>query len=422
MGSPLRPLPLRLAYTRHGLIPRVFAAFLAVIAVVSPRIASGTSLVDELPPRFFGGPAPTRGACQELVVQGPPRRHGTVIPGGRAEPSEGALRACLQLLSQALATAQPDEAGAAPTIVGRERQLLQTWQAIKRMAPWVKRHAARTGTPGLIDDLGTLEQRAQVVLRAQGLAGGSYGAVVTGGVVTAEPGGQVNSVPGAATHGVTAGYVALAAETRPLDLGLGWHAGFGLRLARQPVLAMVTSNSGAEPLFKNGTSVATELRFAQTSRVLELAAVSRAGATRIDLAPTAVRSGGTTRVYSAAANDIDEWALFFDARVDVRWYDRDVWADRLTMETLDPLLRASVGIRHDERFHRAGDLQPFNDPTGRVFFSFTLHPVRTRAISAGGGFEFEGALRGAHRLPSGYQLFAEATLDLRRALRRRSSR
>ena len=245
LGAP-RPTarPYRLAYTSPRLIQRFFAVFLALIAAASPTLASSTNLVDDLAPRFFGGAASDRGACLALIARRPPRRDGTPLPIGRAEPSEEGLRVCVQLLSQALSRLQPDEAGNASTGQMRERQLLQTWRAIDRMKPWVARVAAHGEAPALLDA--------------------------------------------------------------------------------------------------------------------------------------------------------------FDA--------------------LDPLLRASVGIRHDERFHRAGDLQPFNDPTGRVFFGFAPHPVRAAAVSAGGGFEFEGAWRGAHRLPSGYRVFAESTVDLRRALRRRQSR
>jgi hypothetical protein len=39
-------------------------------------------------------------------------------------------------------------------------------------------------------------------------------------------------------------------------------------------------------------------------------------------------------------------------------------------------------------------------------------------LTAGGGFEFEGAVRGPTRLPSGFRIFANVNVDLRRALRR----
>jgi hypothetical protein len=272
----------------------------------------------------------------------------------------------------------------------------------------------------LLAEIDDLQRSADAALRAHGLRGASYAATVTAGVTTADPGGQAGAVPGVATHGVTTGFVRVDAETRPLDLGLGWTAAIGTVAGYQPVLAMVMPDlGGAEPIAKRGTTIATELRFAKSSRVAELAAVAGVGATRIDLAPVTVRDGGSTRVYRAAANDIDEWALRFDARFELRWYDRDVWVHRLAMTTLDPLLRASVGIRHDERFHRTGDLQPFNDPTGRVFFGISLRPVRARVISAGGAFEFEGALRGDHRLPSIYRASIDTVVDLRRVFRGR---
>lgn len=390
-----------------------------MIAAASPSTASSTNLTDDLAPRFFGGSPSDRGACQALVATRPPRRNGAPLPAGGAEPSEERLRVCLQLLSRILSSPQPEEGGDPSTEPIREQLLLQTWRAIDRMAPWVRRAAAHDRAPALLDELAELERRARAALRADGRLGGSYSAALTGGFAVAEPGGQADSVPGAATRATKTGFISLAAETRPLDLGLGWGAALGLSAGRRPVLTMVTSSQATEPVYRNATSVFTELRFAKASRMVELAAVSRAGANRIDLAPMTIRTAGTTQVYAPAANDIDEWALAFDARLEVRWYDREVWANQLAMETLDPLLRASVGIRHDERFHRTGDLQPFNDPTGRVFFGFALHPVRAAAVSAGGGFEFEGALRGAHRLPSGYRVFVESTMDLGRALRRR---
>jgi hypothetical protein len=144
--------------------------------------------------------------------------------------------------------------------------------------------------------------------------------------------------------------------------------------------------------------------------------IGRVGATRLDAA-------------GLAANDVADWALFFDARVELRWFDRDVWLARLTAQTLDPLVQSYVGIRHDQRFHRAGDLAAFDDPTGRLFFGFAVTPVRVgdrlgegsgnTVLTAGGGFEFEGAVRGPTRLPSGFKILANVNIDLRRALGRR---
>jgi len=61
-------------------------------------------------------------------------------------------------------------------------------------------------------------------------------------------------------------------------------------------------------------------------------------------------------------------------------------------------------------------------------FGFTVHPIRiadahasgsaNTLLTIGGGFEYEGALRGSSRLPSGFTLFAGVNLDLLRALPR----
>ena len=254
--------------------------------------------------------------------------------------------------------------------------------------------------------------------KGEDVADAPFASVLTGGVALAEPGGQRGGTPGATTHGTTTAFVLAEAETRPLHLGLGWYGGVGISGGSMPVLAMVTAGQVAEPMYKRGTVVATALRFSKSSRVIDLAGVARAGSARISIAPVTLNEHGTTRVYAAAANDIDEWALFFDARCEIRWYDRDVATKRRTMHTLDPLLRASVGLRHDERFHRTGDLQPFADPTGRVFFDTAFHPVRTHGVSVGASFAFEGALRGDYRLPSGYRLALESTADLGHMRRR----
>jgi hypothetical protein len=105
-----------------------------------------------------------------------------------------------------------------------------------------------------------------------------------------------------------------------------------------------------------------------------------------------------------------------------------MWLVHLTTQPLDPLAHAYAGIRHDQRFHRAGDLAGFDDPTARVFLGFDLNPIRiadrrtegsgNALFTFGGGFEFEGALRGPSRLPSGFRFVLRGDLDLLKALQR----
>jgi hypothetical protein len=70
-------------------------------------------------------------------------------------------------------------------------------------------------------------------------------------------------------------------------------------------------------------------------RSAALSVDGRAGASRIDSA-------------GAAANDIAEWALMFDASADLRWYGRDASLAHAAMQTLAPLGHAYVGVRHDQ--------------------------------------------------------------------------
>jgi hypothetical protein len=133
-----------------------------------------------------------------------------------------------------------------------------------------------------------------------------------------------------------------------------------------------------------------------------------------------------------AANDMAEWALFFDGSIDFRWYVRNVWLVHLATEPLDPLVHIYAGVKHDQRFHRAGDLAGFDDPTGRIFFGFGVNPIRVTdrrtegsgnaLFTLGGGFEFEGAVRQTNRLPSGFRVVLCGSVDLLKALRMKDTR
>lgn len=410
---------------------------LVAACLLMPAMVSAQGFGDPYGPAFFGGSASERGACRELVETEPSWNE--TLSNGKNEPTPAELHRCFDLIERRLsdgATAAPEGvrgASAADRLAANasDVELLQTWRALELLWPWVSHLSYILDSPArseLNEAYDALERRARTTLQQERLLGGSMAAALSGGLTLADPGGQAGSTPGAATHGIKTVHLGFETEMRPLSMPLGLTAALGLRVARQPVLAFVrnpavsASTPSAEPVYRNGIAMNGELRFAHAFRSAELASASRAGAVRVGLDPVTITTRGTnnittTKNYAAADNDIDEWALFFDTRLDLRWYDRPVWVKRLNMETLDPLLRASVGLRHDERFHRKGDLQPFNDPTGRIFFSVGLHPLRYEAFSAGGGFEFETALRGKNRLPSGYRIVLDAALDLRRAQR-----
>jgi hypothetical protein len=166
-----------------------------------------------------------------------------------------------------------------------------------------------------------------------------------------------------------------------------------------------------------GTSLA--LGFAHTSGPSEIAIVGRAGATRLD---------GDANVVS---NDVGRTAAFFDALVDFQWYRGGTPSARYNSQRLMPAAHGYAGVRHDQRFHRAGDLAGFDDPTGRMIFGGELSVVRiadprdgaggATLFTVDGGVEFEGALRGANPMPSGFRVVLRGNLDCRRALRRMAS-
>ena len=86
------------------------------------------------------------------------------------------------------------------------------------------------------------------------------------------------------------------------------------------------------------------------------------------------------------------------------------------------IVHGYVGIKHDQRLHRAGDLSGFDDPTGRLEGGLFVTPWRLtnahgeRVMAAGAGVDGEAAVRGGERLPSGFRVFLRADVDLRHAL------
>jgi hypothetical protein len=163
------------------------------------------------------------------------------------------------------------------------------------------------------------------------------------------------------------------------------------------------------------------IRIAHATRSTETAMVGHVGASRVSSDLVVAGSGNQAQTLLIAANDIGPWAFFFDGMLDFRWYARDVSTVHRTGQPLDPLVNVFVGARHNQRFHRAGDLSPFNDPTGRLVFGFEVNPIRVTDgnttdrrtwFTVGGGVEFDGAIRATDRLPSGFRAVLVAKVDL----------
>jgi len=274
-------------------------------------------------------------------------------------------------------------------------------------------------------ELASLKSAALDALAADRVLGPRYGVVIEGGVANADGGGDLGQSVNAPRLGITSPFVRLELETAHVDIGAGWDAGLGFQVGWQPMLTMAkAARSSVIPAYRDGFTTSQSFRFARASSTTETAIVGRVGASRLSLAPLLDRGSSPNQPLAIADNGIAEWALVFDAGVDFRWYVRDVWLEHLTAQTLEPLVDVHVGLRHDQRFHRAGELSEFDDPTGRLVFGFTVNPIRItdrRAggigntwLTFGGGFEFEGALRGPTRLPSGFRIVLAGRLDLPR--------
>jgi hypothetical protein len=98
---------------------------------------------------------------------------------------------------------------------------------------------------------------------------------------------------------------------------------------------------------------------------------------RLGLALTGV--AGVTRV--------DDWRPIFEAGA--------------TLDGLPAGFELRAGARHDDRLAREGRLADFRDPTGRIFLEASTWPLRRGPFSVGASVEYERAMPGNGRLPSG---------------------
>jgi hypothetical protein len=213
----------------------------------------------------------------------------------------------------------------------------------------------------------------------------------------------------------------LAVEAPPIAIGAGVHTTIGLNAFREPLLAMVKpSGAPVTAAYGQGVAAFTSVRFAHMSGSTEMAIVGRAGSARLD------------SVSSVVINDIGAWAAFVDARVEFDWYAQDLSSDASSPGPLMAIVQAYGGVRHDQRFHRAGDLSTFNDPTGRWFLGSVVNLLRVRdpgsnsarqmLLTIGCGVDYETALRTTYRLPSGFEVLVRGNVNLVRVLRHRPAR
>jgi hypothetical protein len=375
---------------------------LILAAGVATFVASAAAAdsAEHVNARFFGGSESGRATCQRLVDTRPP-------PTGsdRVTVSEQ-VSMCLNLARSALLSTSDTE-------------LLETYRAIQALRPWVK------GDRLLMDQMSNAAADATAALNARDLLGRTYDAVVRAQLIRADPGGYVGEPPNAPDQGRTSAGVDLAIETKHMALGRSWDFSLTFDAGAQPLFVMVKAPEGnVTPAFVPGVVTSTGFRVARSTRSTETAVVGTIGGARINSDDATFGSTQTESVV-VAANDMSRWALFMDGSIDFRWYPRDVWLVHLETEPLDPLFHIFAGVRHDQRFHRSGDLENFSDPTGRIFFGFDINPFRVpgrhagaSVLTIGAGFRFEGALRETDRLPSGYQVALSVNLEVLNALAR----
>jgi hypothetical protein len=240
-------------------------------------------------------------------------------------------------------------------------------------------------------------------LRAQSLR--PVDIVVDGGVV----GGSATSdrAPG---DPYATWFAGITAQTARVQMSHHWDFSADGAFRREPTLAMVHAGTTIVPAYLDAIATSASLRFAHASGSVETALVARIAGTRLD---------GDPRL-TVADNTIGAWTFVADAFGEIRWWGRSGQTVSDGHRPI-PLVSAYVGVKHDQRFHRAGDLSNFDDPTGRVEGGFVIAPWRhtngrgQSVMSVGAGADIEAALDGENRLPGGFRVFARVAIDLRRA-------
>ena len=100
----------------------------------------------------------------------------------------------------------------------------------------------------------------------------------------------------------------------------------------------------------------------------------------------------------AGGTYVDGWKPAFEASGGVLWRDA---------------IELRAGARHDDRLSREGVLADFRDPTGRLFVGVAALPFRKGHVAAGATFDYERAMPGAGRLPSGTRVTAVVRFRVR---------
>ncbi len=100
----------------------------------------------------------------------------------------------------------------------------------------------------------------------------------------------------------------------------------------------------------------------------------------------------------AGAAYVDDWRPVFEGTAELSWRE---------------IIDAHAGLRHDDRLRREGTLADFRDPTGRMFFGVGAFPFRKGPFRAGAAIDYDRALPGVDRLPSGVRATAIARLRWR---------
>jgi hypothetical protein len=155
-----------------------------------------------------------------------------------------------------------------------------------------------------------------------------------------------------------------------LDIGHAWTLAATVQASFQPLFVYPGFQSGA--VFSGGFRLA------------------HAAGRRTSFALT----GGAGVTCAGARGDVDVRPRF-EAAAELSW---------------ERAIEVRAGLRHDDLLRREGALAVFRDPTGRMFVGVSVLPLRRGPFAAGASIDYERALPGIGRLPSGVSVTARLSV------------
>ena len=159
----------------------------------------------------------------------------------------------------------------------------------------------------------------------------------------------------------------------------------------------------------------------------ETSLVGRVGQVRLNSESLLVDRGGQSVIAIPVNNEAGRTEEFWEVGVEFNLYDNPLEVLHAEGGLLNPLFHVSAGLKRDARFKKAGPVAEFDVPEQRLFFRFLIDALKItderplakekKIFTLGFGVEYERALKGDKKVPSGTKILLRGDFDLLRVIR-----